>query len=119
MNYLYKISIVLLIAVYTPHAFSQQKPKKTETIEFHVSGVCDQCKVRIENAALIKGVKMAEWNKETHHIKVVYTTTKTSEMDIHMAIAEFGHDTEKVKAKDEDYEKLPGCCAYRDGVRAH
>ena len=28
------------------------------------------------------------------------------------AIAKVGHDTDEVKATDEDYEKLHGCCMY-------
>jgi hypothetical protein len=32
--------------------------------------------------------------------------------DVAKAIATVGHDTEFIKAKDEDYEKLHGCCLY-------
>ncbi len=46
----------------------------TET--FTVLGSCSMCKTRIENAALIKGVKSAEWNKEAHSITVIYDAGK-------------------------------------------
>ncbi|MBN1597016.1 MAG: heavy-metal-associated domain-containing protein [Bacteroidales bacterium] len=118
MKITYLISIVVFFSS-TLISVAQEKNEKIETAEFHVSGVCDQCKTRIENAALIKGVKLAEWNKETHNIKVVFNNTKTSEEDIHSAIAEHGHDTELVKADDAIYGKLPKCCAYRDGLKAH
>lgn len=96
-----------------------QDSSKITTLEFKVDGVCKMCKARIENAAYIKGVKMAEWQKETQMLKVVYKTKKVEEMEIHQAVAEAGHDTEKVKAEAANYSKLPGCCAFRDGVKVH
>lgn len=77
------------------------------------------CKARIENAALIPGVKMAEWDLESGMITVVYKTKKVTEMEIHQAIAEKGHRTEKVDANPDTYANLPGCCAYDDGVEKH
>jgi mercuric ion binding protein len=35
-------------------------------------------------------------------------------MDLYKAVAAVGHDTPKVKAKDEDYAKVHACCKYRD-----
>jgi copper chaperone CopZ len=93
--------------------------KKVETTEFKVSGVCEMCEKRIENAALVKGVKMAVWNKETQKIKVIYSPEKTDEESIHQAIAAAGHDTGKVKATTEAYRKLHDCCKYREGQKAH
>lgn len=115
------IFILSLVFTTGQTAFAQQKvkKKKVETTEFKVSGVCKMCKERIENAALIKGVKFVEWSKESQKIKVIFNNRKVKLDDIHAAIAEHGHDTEKVKAKDEVYEKLPKCCAYRDGVEVH
>ena len=98
---------------------AQAKSNKIETSEFEVTGVCKMCKKRIENAALQKGVKFAKWNKETQILKVVYKTNDVDEMAIHKAIAEVGHDTDKVKAPDKKYKKLPKCCRYRDGVKVH
>ena len=45
---------------------------------------------------------------------VVYKSDKISEEDVHKAIAGAGHDTEKIKATDEAYSKVHGCCRYRD-----
>jgi len=92
---------------------------KNETIEFTVSGICDMCKERIENAALIKGVKFAEWNKETGIIKVVYNPQKTTTETIHKSIAKAGHDTDAIKAETVDYEKLSNCCKYRENPEKH
>ena len=77
------------------------------------------CEERIEDAALIKGVKMAEWDLETGQIKVVFVSKKVSEMEIHEAIAGAGHDTDKLNASDKAAGNLPECCRYRDGVQKH
>ncbi|MFW5656537.1 MAG: heavy-metal-associated domain-containing protein [Bacteroidota bacterium] len=113
------LSMMLSFMMTVQTTYAQKEKKKVETKTFEVSGVCDMCEKRIENAALIKGVKYAEWNKEAQKLKVIYKTKLTNEKAIHKAVAEAGHDTEKVKATDESYEKLPACCAYRDGVEIH
>lgn len=96
-----------------------QKAKKIQTAEFEVPGVCKMCKARIENAALIKGVKLVEWEQSTQMLKVIYKTKKTSLEQIHNALAKAGHRTDKVEADPDAYKKLPGCCLYDDGVESH
>jgi mercuric ion binding protein len=120
MNSLLKTIILslLFIAAATP-TFAQKKAPKVKTSTFTVSGVCGMCEERIENAALIKGVKSAEWDKQTQLLTVIYKPKKVDEKAIHEAVAEYGHDTELVKATDESYNKLPSCCRYRDGVEVH
>lgn len=98
---------------------AQAQEKKIVTKEIHVEGVCDMCKKRIENAALIKGVKMAEWNQESGMLKVVYHQGKTSDSTICASIAKAGHDSALLKADTADYGNLPACCLYRDGVKKH
>ena len=100
-------------------SFAQDEVKKKE-ITFEVNGKCEMCKSRIESAIDIKGVKFAEWNEETHQMKVVFDPRKISENEIHQKIADIGHDTEKVKATDEAYNNLHGCCHYsRIGESTH
>ena len=79
-----------------------------------VFGNCGMCKERIETALDQNGVKVASWDSKTKNLEVVYNPKKISEIKIHELIAGVGHDTEKVKAKDEVYAKLPFCCLYRD-----
>ena len=98
---------------------AQEKSEKVKTSKFVVKGNCGMCKDRIENAALVKGVKFVEWDKVTDTLTVIYRTDKVTVEDLHKAVAEVGHDTEKVKAKDEVYKKLPACCLYRDGSGKH
>ncbi len=100
-------------------AFGQNNSKTFLTTEFKVYGLCGLCKERIENAALIKGVKKAEWNKETGVLKVILNPEKVKPEDIHKAVAAAGHDTDLIKADDKIYKKLPKCCAYRDSNEKH
>ena len=113
------ICIIILSAGVSMNSISAQETKKVITAEFKVEGVCNMCKERIENAALIKGVKFAEWSKEKQVLKVIYKSKHTDELSIHKAVAKAGHDTEKEKASSAIYGKLPNCCAYRDGVKIH
>ncbi|MEP2024791.1 MAG: cation-transporting ATPase [Reichenbachiella sp.] len=117
-NFLY-ILILMVLPVLAHAQKAQKKEKSIETCEFTVQGVCEMCKERIEEAALIKGVKMAEWDNSTGVLKAVYREDKISEKEIHAAIAAVGHSTDQVDATDEAYSKLPDCCAYRDGIDKH
>ncbi len=117
---IYKILLYTLLLVTIPVLANAQKQEKSiATCEFTVEGVCKMCKERIEEAALIKGVKMAEWDKSTGVLKAVYRKDKISEKEIHEAIAAVGHTTDQVTATDQAYGKLPDCCQYKDGVNKH
>lgn len=110
------IAILMLAGFFNP---AEAKNKEIIEDTVRVEGACNMCKERIENAALIKGVKFAEWNKETKVLNLVSRSDKTSKKAITEAILETGHDVNKQKAKQEAYKKLPDCCKYRDGVKTH
>lgn len=111
-------SLILLISFILSSIFSfAQNDIKTET--FKVDGNCNMCKKRIENAAYVKGVKRADWDKETQKLTVVYRPSKTSSDIIHTNIAKAGHSTEKMEAAEADYEKLPECCHYKTNTCEH
>jgi Cu(I)/Ag(I) efflux system membrane fusion protein len=81
---------------------------------FSVSGNCEMCKERIEEAAKsIKGVTSAVWDLKTKKIHVEFNSMETNLDDVHKAIAKAGHDTQKFKADDKMYKDLPECCWYR------
>jgi len=81
---------------------------------FTVYGNCEMCKERIEKAAkLVTGVTSAKWNRDSNSINVTFNEKSTTLTEIHRAIAAAGHDTDKFKANDSVYNKLPGCCKYR------
>jgi copper chaperone CopZ len=110
-----KYLLIVLISAFSFAANAQESSKKIAESTFEVDGVCGMCKKRIENAALrTPGVKLAEWNVETHQLKLVYKTSKVSEEELHKAVIAAGHDTEKMKAEDSVYEQIHGCCHYRD-----
>ncbi|MEX2592014.1 MAG: heavy-metal-associated domain-containing protein [Anditalea sp.] len=84
-----------------------------ESATFYVDGKCGMCKNRIENAVKdLKGIEAVNWDVETKALTVKYNASKVKEAEIHQKIADVGHDTEKLKASDEAYSSLPGCCKY-------
>lgn len=96
---------------------TQQKPNKNKKVEFEVNGNCDMCKKRIEKAAYsVKGVKSAIWNADHQDIHLIIDESKCSVLDVQKAIAKVGHDTAGVKATDEQYGAIHGCCQYRTQV---
>ncbi len=113
------ILVISIFTVFTLNSFSQDRSSKVETTKFEVKGVCNMCKERIENAALIKGVKWVEWNKATDTLTVIYRKDKLDILDVHKSVAEVGHTTDKVDCNMEAYNKLPACCAYMGDVEKH
>jgi len=89
---------------------SQTSAKKTET--FKVWGNCSMCKDRIEKAVKAEGASDATWDSKTKMLAVTFDTKKTSIDAMSKKLASVGHDTEKYKAPDDVYAKLPGCCHY-------
>jgi copper chaperone CopZ len=94
--------------------FSAYAQKKAE-LTFQVSGLCGMCEDRIEKSLDVSGVIMADWNIESKQLAVAYKKNKIQEKAIHQLVADAGHDTDQVKATDEVYANLHGCCKYRDG----
>ena len=109
-----KILIIAILAiVFTQNTNAQTPVAKSKTETIKVSGNCDMCKSRIEKAAKIDGVTKAEWSKKDKTLTATFDTAKTNMDEIGKKIAAAGHDTEKFKATDAAYNKLPGCCKYR------
>ena len=99
---------------------SQITFNKNKEVSFMVNGLCGMCKKRIEKAAYsVKGVKSASWSTEHQDIHLIIDETKCSVEDVQKAIAKSGHDTEGVQATDEAYEKIHGCCKYRENNDTH
>jgi len=113
----YLLMLLMIQMAFVSSGFSQDK--KIVKVNVKVAGVCNQCKDRIENAALVTGVKAVSWSKETQSLEVIYRADKTNLLAIEKAVAEQGHDTEHVKATDDAYAKLHHCCKYREGQAVH
>jgi len=120
MKTIIKISFtIVFISILSIGVNAQEKTSKIDTSKFEVKGVCNMCKERIENAALIKGVKLVEWDKATDTLTVIYRKDKVDILSVHKSVAEAGHTTEKVKCNIEAYNNLPACCAYMGDIKKH
>lgn len=93
---------------------SEVKAQNSIETSFRVSGICEMCKARIEKAVDVKGVKSANYDLDTHTLTIAYSSRTISESDIHLLLNEVGHDTEKSTCSDEQYDRVHGCCKYRE-----
>jgi mercuric ion binding protein len=85
-----------------------------ETVTFKVYGNCEMCKKNIETALLKnQNIKKASWDVKTKMLTVVYDPHTISVENIHKLVANAGYDTDTVKAPDDAYNKLHGCCQYK------
>lgn len=108
-----KLILVMLVMLMGISLQAQEKKSKNAKHNIEVNGNCDMCKKRIEKAAYsVSGVKSATWHADHQDLHLIIDETKCNIDDVHAAVAKAGHDTNKVKAKDEDYEKLHACCNY-------
>lgn len=105
--------VIMLCLLLTGFVFAQQTKNKNAKYDVEVNGNCEMCKKRIEKAAFsVKGVKSAEYHTDDHVLHLIINEEKCSLLDVKKAVAAVGHDTDEVKAKQEDYDKLHGCCQY-------
>lgn len=108
-----KLMFMLFVSLIGFTSQAQEKKNKNAKKDIEVRGNCEMCKKRIEKTAYaVPGVKSAEWHQDNQTLHLIINEEKTNVLVIQEAIAKVGHDTGKVRAKDEDYEKLPSCCAY-------
>jgi copper chaperone CopZ len=112
-----KLATIVVMSFMAISLQAQDKNKKTS---FEVKGNCGMCEDRIEKAALgVQGVKYAAWDVSEKELTLILNEKKCSEDQVKKAIAEVGHDTDKFKATDSAYNKLPACCKYRDAESTH
>lgn len=104
----------LLIAFFAiaSNPLSAQQTSNIVTDTIKVNGNCGSCKNRIEKSLNMKGISSANWDKETKLLIVTYNKDKISNDVIQKKVASIGYDTEKYRAEDIVYGKLPGCCQY-------
>jgi len=116
INMFFSVAI-LLLTVSSAIAQSDKTQRtigvKTQTIK--ASGTCSMDKNRIETAAYsIDGVKSATWEQSTQILTVTYSAFKKEAADnVQKRVADAGNDTEKYRADDIVYQKLPDCCYYQ------
>ena len=116
-----KLLLAVMIAFTTFQSANAQSDKtervknfgiKKQTIK--VQGTCNMDKRRIETAAYsVDGVKSAVWDEYTQALTLTYSVFKKDAAEnVQKKIASVGNDTEKYKADDAVYNKLPECCHY-------
>ena len=103
----------MLLLMVTFSAQAQEQKNKNAKFTTEVNGNCELCKKPIEKAAFsVSGVKSAVWDIDTHQLNLILNEEKTTLLDVKKAVAKVGHDTDDVKATDEEYDNLHGCCKY-------
>lgn len=109
-----KIIFVLSILLMAAPGYCRTGTPADSVVTFKVSGVCDLCKKRIEDALELKGVRHAEWNIVSKMLTVSYDPSKISLRRMVNKIAEAGHDSYYRQAPELAYNALPSCCHYRE-----
>lgn len=113
MKFILFFSTIFLFNLTNPTtASAQASTAPGMTAKFKVYGNCGMCEKRIEKAAKIKGVKLADWDVDSKILTIHFDEKKVTPGKVHQAVAAVGHDTDKVRAKDKVYAKLHGCCQY-------
>lgn len=85
------------------------------TITFKVNGNT-ACKSNIESLLLneeIQGITSAVWDATTHNITIIYNPSILKEDMLYFYLAEGGYDTEKLRAKNTNYDSLAQECKYQ------
>ena len=111
----------IMVLGFSSIASAQTKPAKgvDQTVSFIVYGVCEDCKARIESAAMdSKGVKKAEWDKQSNML-VLVGSEKMDKQKVAANIAKAGYKSELADADPKGYAKLPGCCQYTPESEKH
>lgn len=107
------VIIALLISTGVNGQSSSKDSKQAiKTESFKANGACGMCKTRIENGLKMNGISKAEWDKTTKMVTVTYNPSVITVDDMKKKVASLGHDTDKYRAEDDVYAKLPGCCHY-------
>lgn len=108
--------IIVLMSIQQVKAQSDKlerfKDRAITTTVIKVYGECGSCKHRIENALKVSGVTAVAWNNEAQLLSVQYNDKVITLDKIHSLLAAAGHDTDKIRATDMVYQKLPDCCHY-------
>ncbi len=110
------LMVLSAIAVFFTYSFTNVDGKPV-TESFWVNRDCEMCKAKIEAAADIKGVKTVSYDMDSYMLTVVYNPKKITIEQIHQSIANAGYDTSMIKASEEAYGNLPGCCQYDRSIQ--
>jgi hypothetical protein len=104
-------SVLLLLLLVSFNACSQPV-KNAKELTVHIYGNCGMCETTIEDAAYLKKVAKADWDKDTKKAVITFDSTQTTADEVLKRIAYAGYDNEQYLAPDAAYSKLPECCQY-------
>ena len=107
---------IIFLGLMLISSLTYAQSNKPVTVDLTVGGTCKMCKERIESTVDVKGVKFSEYTLATHNLEITYVPSKITEDQIHAMLNAVGHDTNKSKASDEQYDKIHSCCKYRAHV---
>lgn len=126
MKYLSFVSSLCFFLLFAVQSQAQQELSSNPSLTteaavvtdvFMVYGNCGMCERRIESNALgLEGVRSADWDRDTKMLTVTYADGAITTDAIKEKLATVGHDTDKFKATQEVYDKLPMCCQYERPV---
>ena len=101
-----RISVIIGLLFIASIAFGQTKKAKIMT-----TAQCNMCKKTIEKAVNdLDGIELAELDVTSKKLKGKYDSAKLSLQAIRERIASVGYQADDVKAIEEAYNALPGCC---------
>lgn len=104
---------LMTMALVAVMGISAQAQNKNAKHELHVKGNCGMCKERIEKAAYgVAGVKTADWNADSHTLRIILNEKKNDVEAVENAIVAVGHDTNGKIADEKVYQSLHTCCLY-------
>jgi hypothetical protein len=112
VNFLLAIALLCSFVVTSLAQTTVKSTTQQKTQTFKVWGKCDMCKARIETTVKTEGATNANWDTKTEMLTVTFDPAKTNVDALGKKLASVGHDTEKYKAPDDAYSKLPECCHY-------
>ncbi|MEL6986610.1 MAG: TonB-dependent receptor [Bacteroidota bacterium] len=108
MNFL-KYLLVLIICCTSSLLIGQNK------FNIWVDAACGMCKDRIENAAMsLDKIQFVNYDLSSKTLSIETSDANFDVIKLHQKMAAVGHDTKEMKATDEVYNNLHGCCKYRD-----
>lgn len=112
MKTILTLTLALIIGTVS---YAQKTEKKTVVIKttIHCNHClqCESCAMNInESIRTLSGVSKVKIQPELQNIEVTYRSDKTDADAIRNQIAAAGFDADDVKATEEGYAKLDGCC---------
>lgn len=103
---IYSLAVMMIVIF-----ISSCGTKGNKETSFQVRGNCEMCQERIvETLKEVKGVEKAEWNVDTKIAHVTFDSTITNTTELHKAVANVGHETNRVGVNAKAHADLPECC---------